>query len=142
MTGRRPDHTRIWNFKGSFRTKGIDSTDRPGSNWTSLPQAFKHAGYLTSGGGKVRNTVYIMYCVSLIRCGQLFHPGSPPNNDEPYSWSPEYNYYQPDAQIKECATNDAHPSVCALPEDKCTDKWISDFAIQRLSTKINQTGGK
>ena len=43
LTARRPDTTRVWNFKRSFR----DLPD--GGAWVSLPQAFKNAGYLVSG---------------------------------------------------------------------------------------------
>ena len=28
MTGRRPDHTRVWNFKTSFRAAGVDANAR------------------------------------------------------------------------------------------------------------------
>ena len=52
MTGRRPDSTRIWNFKGSFRTVGIDQSGKRGSEWQTLPQAFKVSGYTTTGLGK------------------------------------------------------------------------------------------
>ena len=46
-SGRRPDLTGSWNFKRSFRDAA------KGSNWTSLPQAFKRAGWVTAGFGKV-----------------------------------------------------------------------------------------
>ena len=49
MTGRRPDSTRIWNFKGSFRTVGKDQAGKLGADWQTLPQAFKVSGYTTTG---------------------------------------------------------------------------------------------
>ena len=63
MSGRRPDSTRVYNFKTSFRESGVDASGKPGSEWVALPQAFKQAGYLTVGMGK------------------LYHPGHPNNND-------------------------------------------------------------
>ena len=63
MSGRRPSSTRTWNFKTSFRESGVDTHGVPGSSWSTLPQAFKEAGYVTIGMGK------------------LFHPGSPKSND-------------------------------------------------------------
>ena len=63
MSGRRPDATKVWNFNDSFRSEGV------GGNWTALPEHFKLNGYLTTGVGK------------------LFHPGVPPNFDQPRSWS-------------------------------------------------------
>jgi arylsulfatase A-like enzyme len=63
MTGRRPDRTRVWNFMQNFRQNGR------GGDWTSLPQNFKRAGYLTMGTGKT------------------FHPGDPIQFDYPHSWS-------------------------------------------------------
>eukprot|EP01050_Picozoa_sp_SAG11_P013774 SAG11_NODE_1633_length_4542_cov_4.532298_3_plen_385_part_00 len=45
MTGRRPDTTRVWNFKGHFRIVG--------ANWTTMPQTFKQYGYLTYAAGKL-----------------------------------------------------------------------------------------
>lgn len=53
MTGRRPDSTRTWNFRTNFRASGLDASGRPGSNWTTLPEAFKRAGYVTTGAGKL-----------------------------------------------------------------------------------------
>lgn len=57
LSGRRPDTTQIWNFKGSFR-------DVLGNAVSSLPGAFKNAGWLTTGMGKV------------------YHPGSPAGGDK------------------------------------------------------------
>ena len=69
MTGRQPDHTRVWNFRQDFRSAGVGPTGLPGSAWVTLPEFFKRAGYLTLGHGK------------------LYHPGKPPRWDEPHSWS-------------------------------------------------------
>eukprot|EP00656_Telonema_subtile_P007510 TRINITY_DN13522_c0_g1_i2.p1 TRINITY_DN13522_c0_g1~~TRINITY_DN13522_c0_g1_i2.p1 ORF type:complete len:562 (+),score=89.18 TRINITY_DN13522_c0_g1_i2:201-1886(+) len=63
MSGRRPDATKVWNFNNNFREPGV------GDKWTALPEHFKNNGYLVTGAGK------------------LFHPGSPPNFDQPRSWS-------------------------------------------------------
>ena len=52
QSGRTPDHTRLWNFQGSFRSNGLDAGGRTGDEWTSLPQAFKEAGWITAGCGK------------------------------------------------------------------------------------------
>ena len=54
--------SRVWNFGDHFR-EGV------GADWLSLPQYYKRNGYLTVGAGK------------------LFHPGWPPENDQPLSWS-------------------------------------------------------
>lgn len=64
LSGRRPDTTKVWNFKTSFRDVG--------AGWLSLPQWFMRHGYHTAGTGKV------------------YHPGKPPNNDPP-SWSAPYD---------------------------------------------------
>ena len=46
LSGRRPDTTKIWNFKDSFRTNLGDCI----SSW---PGAFKNAGFTSTGMGKV-----------------------------------------------------------------------------------------
>jgi hypothetical protein len=46
LSGRRPDTTRIWNFQDSFRTFLGDCV-------TSWPGAFKNAGFISTGMGKV-----------------------------------------------------------------------------------------
>jgi iduronate 2-sulfatase len=151
MTGRRPDSTRIWNFQGSFRDVGLDKSGKHGKDWQTLPEAFKVAGYTTTGLGKT------------------FHPGSPKNWDQPRSWSPEYPYYDPDEQIAsfhtlipvgeqkypaiEAATGDCVPKNCAgfvchdhdnwtttcnLPEQNTTDYITAARAVSQLT----EIGGK
>eukprot|EP01052_Picozoa_sp_SAG31_P006797 SAG31_NODE_317_length_17813_cov_5.788585_4_plen_468_part_00 len=46
LSGRRPQRTKSWNFKNSFRDPGA------GPNWVSFPQYFKENGYTTLGTGK------------------------------------------------------------------------------------------
>ena len=158
MSGRRPDSTRVYNFKTSFRESGVDASGKPGSEWVALPQAFKQAGYLTVGMGK------------------LYHPGHPNNNDCSHpeaaggcpSWTTTFNttapanvtlenhgehpvltcigadcqfrYVNPDAQIffKENrtlvngTTVEAQPACAALADDKSTDEWLADAAVTTL----------
>jgi len=62
ISGRRPDSTQMWNFKGSFR-------DTPGADkWNTWPEWFLKKGYYSAGSGK------------------LFHPGDPKDFDPP-SWT-------------------------------------------------------
>jgi hypothetical protein len=61
LSGRRPQRTKSWNFIDSFREVG--------PSWVSFPEYFKVNGYTTLGTGKT------------------YHPGIPPNFDEPTSWS-------------------------------------------------------
>lgn len=63
----------MWNFINNFRQSLSWNNDTS----LTLPQYFKSHGYLTLGAGK------------------LYHPNHPPNNDEPYSWSPDRPYYKP-----------------------------------------------
>ena len=66
LSGRRPDVTKAWNFIDAFR----GTPGSPGENWTSLPQAFKNAGYLSYGTGKT------------------YHDGPPlPPDYDPPSWT-------------------------------------------------------
>ena len=69
LTGKRPDTTKVWAGLGNahFRITG--------PNWISLPEHFKNNGYTTLGSGKT------------------YHPGHPPNWDEPLSWSQDIPYY-------------------------------------------------
>eukprot|EP01052_Picozoa_sp_SAG31_P037124 SAG31_NODE_4744_length_2986_cov_1.698995_2_plen_198_part_00 len=84
MSGRRPHRTLVYDNSGTdFRANS------QGSNWTTLPQHFKDAGYLTMGGGKT------------------FHPGHPANWDEPRSWSQDRPYYHFSYALGHC------PGTCA-----------------------------
>ncbi|KAJ8015209.1 hypothetical protein DPEC_G00023760 [Dallia pectoralis] len=68
LTSRRPDTTRLYDFKSYWRVHA--------GNYTTLPQYFKSKGYSTMSVGKV------------------FHPGIASNHsdDYPYSWSvPPYH---------------------------------------------------
>ena len=44
LSGRRPDTTKAWQFRDSFR-------EGAGASWTALPQLFRLAGWLTVGAG-------------------------------------------------------------------------------------------
>lgn len=161
MSGRRPSSTRTWNFKTSFRQSGIDTKGVPGSEWRTLPQSFKEAGYLTLGMGK------------------LFHPNSPYANDcpDPHpddgapdcpSWttsfvtsapanvtldgkpvlrcgggdnaSCDFDYVNPDAQIftqrpvtlSNGTVVEASPACADLADAKCTDEWLAEAATATL----------
>lgn len=77
----RPDTTRVWNFADHFRQPvSAPGGGAGGEDWLALPQYFKHNGYLTLGSGK------------------LYHPGVPPDNDCPLSWTspslnPAFDYF-------------------------------------------------
>eukprot|EP00035_Acanthoeca_spectabilis_P012277 m.219155 g.219155 ORF g.219155 m.219155 type:complete len:263 (+) comp15574_c1_seq5:81-869(+) len=120
MTGRNPDHTRVWNFKGSFRSNGIDGSGKPGSLWKTLPQVFTEAGWITAG------------------CGKTFHPGSPPNWDAEYSWSRVpgtsellYPYEDPDEQIAAQGTlltpSQASGNLDAATGDCCAPNTLPEL---------------
>ena len=115
MTGRRPDTTKAWNFKNHFRQPDA------GPNWISLPQYFKNHGYYTWGGGK------------------LYHPGLPPNNDEPLSWSQEMPYFPVKETPCPAGTKTPFCSVDA-PEDEFFDHRLSQHTIGLLeSAAVNFT---
>jgi arylsulfatase A-like enzyme/gamma-glutamyl-gamma-aminobutyrate hydrolase PuuD len=98
MTGRQPDHTRVWNFLQDFRHAGVGPTGLEGSRWKSLPEYFKTNGFLTLGHGKT------------------YHPGKPAAWDEPQSWSqdqpygPEWVTGCKGDQIRYCPTRDRAPN--------------------------------
>ena len=70
MSGRVPDRTGISvNPKSPLSFRDECRGGENCSAWTTMPGHFKKAGYITLGGGKT------------------FHPGSPPNWDQPSSWS-------------------------------------------------------
>eukprot|EP00041_Stephanoeca_diplocostata_P039278 m.1606957 g.1606957 ORF g.1606957 m.1606957 type:complete len:672 (+) comp25361_c0_seq28:3645-5660(+) len=138
MSGRRPDATKVYNFNNHFREQDV------GSEWASLPEHFKQNGYLVTGAGK------------------LFHPGVPPNFDQPRSWSAQgpdgspWPYedqpsgdFRPNASTK-CDTsgidfNDQHfclttPSEASRESGNATyllDEAVTNLVISRLTTAID-----
>ena len=112
MSGLRPDTLRLWTFRGSFRTSHPD--------WISLPQHFKDSGYAPVLGG-----------------GKTFHPGRPPNWDEPRSWTqelPYFSFFEPGCPFNhtlEPAANGYTHSVCPLdgPLDQFFDHQVANFSI-------------
>uniref|UniRef100_A0A1X7TKQ4 Sulfatase N-terminal domain-containing protein n=1 Tax=Amphimedon queenslandica TaxID=400682 RepID=A0A1X7TKQ4_AMPQE len=113
MTGRRPDTTHVWIGFGNanFRVTGPD--------WISLPEHFKKNGYTTLGGGKT------------------FHPNSPPNWDEPKSWSQDQPYF-PFSLAKCPNTTTAHKlgayvadidTWCPLDEKEYPDSYHYDWQL-------------
>ena len=66
----------MWTFETTWREAGTTADQRARvRNFTDLPQWFKQNNYTTLGTGKT------------------FHPGLPPNYDEPKSWSQDEPYY-------------------------------------------------
>lgn len=111
MSGRHPDETQSYTFRRSFRDAFPDAV--------SLPQAFKNAGFLTCGFGKTFHDEGIE---------------SPPDYDNPYSWSPECPYYAPPED--RCGPN--HHGWCTpdMPEGNFTDGLVTEAAIERLRAHI------
>ena len=72
LSGYYPDETQVYAFTRSFRDAFPDAV--------SMPQAFKQAGYLTCGFGKVYHDDAVL---------------SPPNYDQPKSWSEECPFFAP-----------------------------------------------
>eukprot|EP00756_Hemistasia_phaeocysticola_P058497 Hpha_TRINITY_DN35136_c0_g1::TRINITY_DN35136_c0_g1_i1::g.168487::m.168487/K01136/IDS; iduronate 2-sulfatase len=145
LTGRRPDSTRTWNFRTSFRESGVDSKGVPGKDWHTIPSALRDlGGFIVTGMGKI------------------FHPGSPAQNDctkkDCRSWTThfqgqagsgnvsldghpvlrcgsgggcDFDYVNPDAQIFDVCLKqeingslDYDPTCCDLPDENCTDLWL------------------
>jgi arylsulfatase A-like enzyme len=48
MSGRRPDTTKVWDLRGSFRLNTPE-----GEDWLAFPEWFKEKGYKTYGVGKL-----------------------------------------------------------------------------------------
>eukprot|EP00045_Choanoeca_perplexa_P010259 m.103166 g.103166 ORF g.103166 m.103166 type:complete len:723 (+) comp15214_c0_seq1:88-2256(+) len=115
MTGRRPPQTRVWNFINDFRQGGLSANGNQGADWTTLPEYFKEQGYMTVGQGK------------------LYHPGHPPNWDEPKSWSQDYSYVNP----SNSACNAKHGKGNFCPDgksdiDKFSDRNVTLSALNNL----------
>eukprot|EP01051_Picozoa_sp_SAG22_P021024 SAG22_NODE_4476_length_1257_cov_1.255613_1_plen_124_part_00 len=70
MSGRLPDRSQVWTFTNSFRDNAsVTFEPERREKWISMPQHFKDSGWWAAGAGK------------------LYHPGSPPDADNPLSWS-------------------------------------------------------
>ncbi|XP_032366759.1 iduronate 2-sulfatase isoform X2 [Etheostoma spectabile] len=123
LTSRRPDTTRVYDFKSYWRVHS--------GNYTTLPQYFKSQGYFTMSVGKV------------------FHPGIASNHtdDYPYSWSiPAYHpasfRYEKEKMCKGedgglhanllCAVNVTQQPGGTLPDMESTDE-----AVRLLKTRAN-----
>jgi len=127
MTGRRPDTTKVWAGLGNhdFRVTGPD--------WISLPEHFKVNGFTTLGGGKT------------------YHPGHPPNWDEPKSWSQDQPYFP--FELVKCPNNSqklqgsvaAIDTWCPLDEKKYPDSWHYDWKLANHTLEtlkyVNKKGG-
>jgi iduronate 2-sulfatase len=111
LSGRHPDETQSYTFRRSFRDAF--------PNAMSLPQSFKNAGFLTCGFGKTYHDEGIQ---------------SPPDYDNPYSWSPECPYYAPPEE--KCGPD--HHGWCTpdMPEGNFTDALVTDAAIERLRAHV------
>ena len=92
LSGRRPDTTKAWEFIDHFRQTGAGTAN--GAGWQSLPQFFKNKGYLALGSGK------------------LFHPGLPPDNDYPNSWTSPYPYFSPECTSETCVARPGSENCC------------------------------
>eukprot|EP00039_Didymoeca_costata_P002860 m.63182 g.63182 ORF g.63182 m.63182 type:complete len:532 (+) comp11566_c0_seq1:3-1598(+) len=114
MSGRRPDTTLVWNFQDHFREPGV------GADWIAMPEYFKKQGYIALGSGK------------------LYHPGVPPNNDFPLSWTTEYPYFCPECTPPKCpnssASGPANGHFRCLMEDP-----IGDYTFCAANTSANET---
>lgn len=116
LTSRRPDTTRLYDFKSYWRTHA--------GNYSTLPQFFKQHGYFTKSVGKV------------------FHPGIASNHtdDFPYSWSvPAYHPASfafekkrmckgEDGQLHVnllCAVDVSQQPMATLPDIESTDEALS-----------------
>ena len=130
LTGRRPDTSRSWTIEASQWFRRNDT----GANWITLPGAFKAAGYLTLGMGKI------------------FHETMPAEDprDARVSWSREAFYatggkgagglFDPDAQPK----GSADRTVFRAPdvdEPSMQDGNLTDHAVSTIEQLANGTFG-
>ncbi|XP_072302625.1 iduronate 2-sulfatase [Eucyclogobius newberryi] len=122
LTSRRPDTTRLYDFKSYWRTHA--------GNYSTLPQYFKESGYYTKSIGKV------------------FHPGVASNHsdDFPYSWSvPAYHPASfsfekkkmcrgADGQLHSnllCAVDVSQQPMATLPDIESTDEALTFIKSRR-----------
>ena len=126
MSGRRPDANKVYNFNTNFREQGI------GDQWVALPEHFKRNGYLTTGTGK------------------LYHPGVPPNFDQPRSWSPigpgNASWPYLESGVVNASDVKDHPPYPNLyghgaarelkPDTFLLDQTVKNIAVSRLTAAI------
>ena len=129
MTGKRPDTTKVWDGLGEhdFRITGPD--------WITLPEHFKNHGYTTLGGGKT------------------YHPHSPPDWDEPKSWSNDQPYFP--FSMQHCPKSPEAIDVggqvtssdtwCPLNETQYPDEYHYDYKLANHTIEtlkyVNDKGG-
>ena len=115
-----------YNFLNHFRDNDA------GKSWTALPEHFKKNGYLVAGTGK------------------LFHPGLPPNFDQPRSWSADapvlaggapWPYFD---SGKVNGTNLCNTTCCRPPgaqagKDGKSDKHFCLFDVKPGTFLLDQT---
>ncbi|EDQ87636.1 uncharacterized protein MONBRDRAFT_27026 [Monosiga brevicollis MX1] len=119
-------HPRVWNFINHFRQHDV------GASWFSLPEYFKQNGYLALGGGK------------------LYHPNVPPQNDFPYSWTPEYPYYPNEPAnlnhtcLEQFPSNDLTYCVADVDKDDVIleDQQIMSNCLAHLQIAKNESGNR
>ena len=113
LTGRRPDTTRVTSINPYWR--------HISGNFTTIPQFFKENGYRTVGGGKI------------------FHPGVGSGNDDPISWSEDFNLSV--NNYRECSHSSVAPYIKtwkAISKDEIQEKGAlqdtlqADWAIDKL----------
>jgi iduronate 2-sulfatase len=113
LSGRRPQRTKSWNFIDSFREVGPE--------WVSFPEFFKTHGYVTLGTGKT------------------YHPGIPPNYDEPMSWSQDEPYYMAPNGYPQCKV-DGWKGSLACPNDDAIETFGDWLDMNRTKTQLLKYG--
>eukprot|EP00663_Eupelagonemidae_sp_cell21sb_P004491 gene4491-749_t len=120
MSGRYPDTLQVWNFVGDFRHTTQNPPTGGGTpdlSVTPIPEYFKQHGFLSLGGGKV------------------YHPGLPPHDDRPYSWSPDIGYFHFERQL--CPGRKGLGQNCSgcpqdLPDEHFYDWQLANHTIFSL----------
>ena len=119
MSGRRPDTTKVWNFKDDFRHAPADDGGNAGPAWITFPEAFKVNGYNTTGAGKT------------------FHSGHPANFDQPYSWTEGTPYVGYNQLGSPGCPDIGTRAWCVVPDDvvnQTTDYIIASRAVELLES--------
>ena len=116
MSGRTPDHVKVWNFIDDFRSPTVG-----GGATVTLPEYFRLHGYFTTGAGKV------------------FHPNKPKANDQNYSWSEPYGssggggcrqFTGPVHHPSNYACDDNHTSIT---DPHVADNGVANWAVRKLA---------